>query len=61
MTPDCLKSLLEAHKRGDIPVEEVLTQLRELPFEDVGCAQVDHHRELRQGMPEVIFGEGKTC
>jgi hypothetical protein len=60
MTPDCLKSLLEAHKRGDIPVEEVLTQLRELPFEDVGCAQVDHHRELRQGMPEVIFGEGKT-
>ncbi len=60
MTPDCLKSLLEAHKRGDIPVEEVLTQLRELPFEDVGCAQVDHHRELRQGVPEVIFGEGKS-
>ncbi len=60
MTPDCLKSLLEAHKRGDIPVEEVLSQLRELPFEDVGCAQVDHHRELRQGMPEVIFGEGKS-
>jgi NCAIR mutase (PurE)-related protein len=59
MTPDSLKNLLEAFKRGEIPVEEALAQLRELPFEDVGCAQVDHHRELRQGMPEVIFGEGK--
>ena len=60
MTPDYLKSLLEAFKRGDIPVDEALAQLRELPFEDVGCAQVDHHRELRQGQPEVIFGEGKS-
>jgi NCAIR mutase (PurE)-related protein len=60
MTPDYLKSLLEAFKRGDIPVDEALTQLRELPFQDLGCAQVDHHRELRQGLPEVIFGEGKS-
>jgi pyridinium-3,5-biscarboxylic acid mononucleotide synthase len=60
MTPDSLKNLLEAFKRGDIPVDEALAQLRELPFQDLGCAQVDHHRELRQGMPEVIFGEGKS-
>jgi NCAIR mutase (PurE)-related protein len=60
MTPDYLTSLLEAFKRGEIPVDEALAQLRELPFQDVGCAQVDHHRELRQGMPEVIFGEGKS-
>ena len=60
MTPDYLKDLLEAFKRGDIPVDETMGKLRELPFQDVGCAQVDHHRELRQGMPEVIFGEGKS-
>ena len=60
MTPDFLTSLLEAFKRGDLPVADVLEQLRELPFQDLGCAQVDHHRELRQGMPEVIFGEGKS-
>jgi NCAIR mutase (PurE)-related protein len=60
MTPDYLKGLLEAFKRGDIPVDEALERLRELPFQDLGCAQVDHHRELRQGMPEVIFGEGKS-
>jgi NCAIR mutase (PurE)-related protein len=60
MTPDNLKNLLEAFKRGEIHVDEALDKLRELPFQDVGCAQVDHHRELRQGMPEMIFGEGKT-
>jgi len=60
MTPDFLKNLLEEVKRGDIPVDDALNQLRELPFQDVGCAQVDHHRELRQGLPEVIFGEGKS-
>jgi NCAIR mutase (PurE)-related protein len=60
MTLEFLKSLLESYKRGDIPVDEALAKLRELPFQDLDCAQVDHHRELRQGMPEVIFGEGKS-
>ena len=60
MTPEYLKTLLESVRRGATPVDEALSQLRQLPFEDVGCAQVDHHRELRQGMPEVIFGEGKS-
>ena len=60
MTPEYLKKLLEDVSQGATPVDEALAKLRELPFEDVGCAQVDHHRELRQGMPEVIFGEGKS-
>ncbi|MBT1072322.1 nickel pincer cofactor biosynthesis protein LarB [Pelotalea chapellei] len=61
MNPDQLKILLQAVKGGDTPVDEALEQLRHFPSQDVGCAQVDHHRELRQGMPEVIFGEGKTA
>jgi NCAIR mutase (PurE)-related protein len=60
MTPDSLKEMLEAFKRGDIRIDDAMEQLRELPFQDLGCAQVDHHRELRLGMPEVIFGEGKS-
>jgi len=60
MTPDYIKELLDAVKTGGISVDEAVEQLRQLPFQDLGCAQVDHHRELRQGMPEVIFGEGKS-
>lgn len=40
-------------------VEEALDRLKHLPFEDIGVAKVDHHRELRHGIPEVIFAEGK--
>jgi NCAIR mutase (PurE)-related protein len=61
MTPDHLKDLLDSVKQGTIAVDDAMEQLRHLPFQDVGCAQVDHHRELRQGMPEVIFGEGKSA
>lgn len=60
MTPENLKELLDSVRQGSVAVEEAMEHLRNLPFQDVGCAQVDHHRELRQGMPEVIFGEGKT-
>lgn len=60
MTPDHLKELLDSVRQGTVPVDEAMERLRHLPFQDLGCAQVDHHRELRQGMPEVIFGEGKT-
>lgn len=60
MTPESLKQLLHQVRTGSVPIDDALTQLRHLPFQDVGCAQVDHHRSLRQGMPEVIFGEGKT-
>ena len=55
-----LKHLLEEFKQGRINIADVLQKLRDLPFEDVGDALIDHHRALRQGVPEVIFGEGKT-
>jgi len=59
MNTEQLKHLLESVRLGDVPVEQAVESLRHLPFQDIGCARVDHHRELRQGMPEVIFGEGK--
>ena len=55
-----IKILLQNLKNGDINVDDVLERLKHLPFEDIGCAVVDHHRNLRQGFPEVILGEGKT-
>jgi len=55
-----LRRLLESLQRGEIPVEGALERLRHLPFEDLGFARVDHHRALRHGFPEVIFGRGKT-
>jgi NCAIR mutase (PurE)-related protein len=60
MNPDHLKKLLDAVKDGATSVDEAVECLRQFPSQDVGCAQVDHHRELRQGMPEMIFGEGKS-
>jgi NCAIR mutase (PurE)-related protein len=60
MTPDALTALLRRVARGEIDVEEALDRLRHLPFEDLSFARVDHHRELRQGAPEVIFGGGKS-
>ena len=60
MSPDHLKKLLDAVKTGATSIDEAVECLRQLPYQDIDCAQVDHHRELRQGMPEVIFGEGKS-
>jgi hypothetical protein len=55
-----LTELLENVQRGELDITAALLTLRDLPFEDAGIAQIDHHRELRQGLPEVIFGEGKS-
>src|SRR3569623_795164 len=55
-----LRDLLEHVREGATPVDAALEQLRHMPFEDLGFAKVDHHRALRHGMPEVIFGLGKT-
>jgi hypothetical protein len=55
-----LKQLLETVQSGEMPVAEALRQLRKLPFENLGFARLDHHRTLRQGIPEVIFCPGKT-
>jgi pyridinium-3,5-biscarboxylic acid mononucleotide synthase len=51
---------LESVSDGRLSVEEAMAQLRHLPYEDLGFAKIDHHRELRDGMPEVVLGEGKT-
>jgi NCAIR mutase (PurE)-related protein len=58
---DHLKRLLEDLSRGNVSVEKVMTDLKDLPFEDLGFACIDHHRSLRKGFPEVIFGEGKEA
>jgi pyridinium-3,5-biscarboxylic acid mononucleotide synthase len=55
-----LERLLNRVKAGQISVGEALGQLKSLPFEDLGFTRIDHHRSLRKGFPEVIWGEGKT-
>jgi NCAIR mutase (PurE)-related protein len=52
--------LFQQVRRGKLSPDDAVTQLRHLPFEDLGFAKLDHHRSLRVGMPEVIFGQGKT-
>ena len=55
-----LQQLLEQVRDGQTAVGDALHELKMLPFEDLGYAKVDHHRAVRHGMPEVIFGKGKT-
>ncbi|HSB05705.1 MAG TPA: nickel pincer cofactor biosynthesis protein LarB [Thermodesulfobacteriota bacterium] len=55
-----LEQLLKKVKSGDASIDEAKAQLKSLPFEDLGFARIDHHRVLRKGFPEVIWGEGKT-
>ena len=55
-----IESLLSSVKSGKTSIDEAMLQLKSLPFEDLGFARVDHHRSLRKGFPEVIWGEGKT-
>jgi hypothetical protein len=55
-----IESLLTEVREGRTAVGDALDKLRDLPFEDMGFAKLDHHRALRTGMPEVIFAEGKT-
>ncbi len=55
-----LEELLEGVRAGQTPVEAAVHRLRDLPFEDLGFAKVDHHRAVRHGMPEVVLGKGKT-
>lgn len=60
MRPEELKDLLTGMKDGAISVDDTVRALRELPFSDLGFAQIDTHRELRQGLPEAIYAAGKT-
>lgn len=60
MRPEEVKALLNDMKEGTTTVEDALLALRRIPVEDLGFAQLDTHRELRQGIPEAIYAEGKT-
>jgi NCAIR mutase (PurE)-related protein len=60
MDPRHIRELLERVQAGETPIDDALDTLRKLPFRDMGFATVDHHRALRQGVPEVIFSERKT-
>ncbi|NLU23201.1 MAG: nickel pincer cofactor biosynthesis protein LarB [Clostridiales bacterium] len=54
------KEILQQVQSGSLSVEAAVLKLKTAPFEDIGFAKVDHHRALRQGTPEVIYGAGKT-
>ena len=60
MNEASLRQFLERVSRGDTGVDEAVARLRDLPYENLGYARIDHHRELRRGAPEVVFCEGKT-
>jgi NCAIR mutase (PurE)-related protein len=60
MRPEEVKELLEKVRSGGVGTDEALTLLRRLPVDDLGFAHLDTHRELRQGLPEAIYSEGKT-
>lgn len=60
MEIDKLVHLLTQFKKGEVDLPETLSTLKQLPFEDMGFAKVDHHRALRTGYPEVVFCQGKT-
>ena len=60
MDQEQIRQLLARVATGDLAPDQALDQLRDLPFENLGFAHIDHHRALRTGFPEVIFGQGKT-
>jgi len=60
MNTDSLHQLLTSVASGKTSVEEASGIIARLPFEDIDYARIDHHRSLRKGFPEVIFGQGKT-
>jgi len=60
MDSESIKAILSSVKSGKLSLENALKKLRDLPYEDISCAKIDHHRHLRQGIPEVLLAEGKT-
>jgi len=61
MDEQLLRSLLDDVRSGAASVDDALERMRHLPFEDLGYAKLDHHRALRHGLTEVVFGKGKTA
>jgi pyridinium-3,5-biscarboxylic acid mononucleotide synthase len=60
MNQDQLRHLFEQVRTGELTPDAATERMKHMPFEDIDFAKVDHHRALRHGMPEVIFGQGKT-
>src|SRR6185503_11324252 len=60
MTEQQLRQLFEQVRAGSVAIDEAVGRMRHMPFEDLGFAKVDHHRALRHGMPEIVFGQGKS-
>jgi len=60
MNQQDIEKILKSVAKGSMKPDAALERLKTLPFEDLGYAAVDHHRTIRQGFPEVIYGEGKT-
>jgi NCAIR mutase (PurE)-related protein len=60
MTEKKIREILDLVASGGLSAKDALERLKHLPFEDLGFARLDHHRGLRRGLPEVIFGEGKS-
>lgn len=60
MNESDIREFLAAVKKGRMSSKQAVTRLKNLPFEDIGFAKIDHHRSLRQGYPEVIFARGKS-
>jgi NCAIR mutase (PurE)-related protein len=58
---DAIRRLLRGVKSGGVSVDDAVERLRHLPLEDLGFATLDHHRTLRRGYPEVVYGQGKTA
>lgn len=54
-----IKNILESVQSGKIGIAKALDSLKHLPFEDLSFAKVDHHRHMRQGIPEIVFAKGK--
>ncbi|MBM4260665.1 MAG: nickel pincer cofactor biosynthesis protein LarB [Deltaproteobacteria bacterium] len=61
MDVERLQRLLEGVRQRKTSVAQALEQLRDLPYEDLGFAKIDHHRALRRGFPEVVLGQGKSA
>jgi pyridinium-3,5-biscarboxylic acid mononucleotide synthase len=59
LNAESIRKLFELVRKGKLSPDDAVQRLRHLPFEDLGFAKVDHHRALRVGIPEVVFGEGK--
>ena len=61
MTPKRIEQILTRLSRGDCTVSQAMEQLKTLPYDDLKFAKLDHHRELRKGVPEAIYTPGKTA